>query len=692
MSSDISEKSTKRPAARPASADARTHLGLAPEGKRENLQASLAISLPPNLSARRIFVNAGLPTAHDASPATENEPLATITAAARLAQPGDTVCIAPGTYRECVRPERGGRPDHPIRFLALKPGTVSIRGSDVIQPDQWTPIPHHPNLFSTPLPIDPTLAPHPFTTPAFRDPTGRTLGQVFLSHQPLRQVGSPADLHRLPMSWYFSPATRLLTLHLPDQHPSDFLVEWTSRSQIFVPASAGLGHIHLIGLHFEQCANQFPSGFWRAPDDGCSLQAGAVSTRSGHHWLIERCTIRHATSIGLDCGAEGGWDHRQVSRDSNRQRFADIGHHRIQNNVISDNGACGIAGAGQTGTVILANTVERNNRLGWTAPEVAGIKVHFFYQGLISGNLIRDNDAHGIWLDNEWYGSRVAYNTCLNNVGSGIFIELGEGHCMVDHNICAFTRCGDGIYLHDTSGATVAHNLLYANSHFGIYARQVTFRPLQNSQGDRSTAACMNNRFIFNLIIDNYRGHICLPPSMHPTAIDNSSDYNHYVSGSQWQWEGASPHQFVLGGSTLPPIPSAPIPQYSPSEPPHTGARLDLPAWLRLTGNDSHSTANVVGHGELEDGAIKRGAIALSARDCWLDTTLELPLSHPHHPDLSTITTDFTGHPIGPMAFPGPVQDLGRPGSTRLIFWPVPLACPVPLTRAALDSPAASTF
>lgn len=54
--------------------------------------------------------------------------VATIQRAAELARPGDTVLIAPGTYRERLRVRRGGRPGAPVVFRAAEPGSVFVSG------------------------------------------------------------------------------------------------------------------------------------------------------------------------------------------------------------------------------------------------------------------------------------------------------------------------------------------------------------------------------------------------------------------------------------------------------------------------------------------------------------------------------------------------------------------------------------
>ena len=59
-------------------------------------------------------------------------PFATIQRAADLAQPGDTVFIRAGTYRETVTLPRSGTPDNPIVFRPYNNERVIISGADVV--------------------------------------------------------------------------------------------------------------------------------------------------------------------------------------------------------------------------------------------------------------------------------------------------------------------------------------------------------------------------------------------------------------------------------------------------------------------------------------------------------------------------------------------------------------------------------
>ena len=57
---------------------------------------------------RELHVDQQHPAAADTNPGTEEAPLATIQRAAELVEPGERVLIKSGTYREWIRPRRGG--------------------------------------------------------------------------------------------------------------------------------------------------------------------------------------------------------------------------------------------------------------------------------------------------------------------------------------------------------------------------------------------------------------------------------------------------------------------------------------------------------------------------------------------------------------------------------------------------------
>src|SRR5215469_11494429 len=68
----------------------------------------------------------------------EDSPLRTITRAAELAGPGDTVLVHGGEYREWVRPRRGGLSDaRRITYQAAPGEDVVIKGSERVT--GWDP-------------------------------------------------------------------------------------------------------------------------------------------------------------------------------------------------------------------------------------------------------------------------------------------------------------------------------------------------------------------------------------------------------------------------------------------------------------------------------------------------------------------------------------------------------------------------
>lgn len=528
-------------------------------------------------------------------------PYRTINAAARDAQPGDTVLVHAGVYRERVCPPRGGEEGRPITCQAAPGEPVCIRGSEVFQPgwkreggfwvgslaavrfgaaaygglcDERLHGDFNPFLWQ--FNRARRARPHALVVeelerriedcgkrlarevaagadmlsgegrkrragllaelqartgkePAF----ARTLGQVFVDGEPLIEVETRADVETRPGTWMAAPGGDALWLNV--ESPADRLVEISLRHTVFSPLTRGLGHIAVRGFTLEHAANHFPT--W---DREGWPQAGLLSTRGGHRWTVEDNTIRFAKSIGMDCGSEGDGIHIENRGEEEHGRLHDrdnmdtrgAGYHLIRGNRICDNGLCGLAGIRHTGTRVVGNVIERNNCDGWTSPwwEFAGIKFHFFFAGEIRDNLIRDNEAHGIWLDNQWRGSRITGNVIVNNLWSGINVELGRGPVTIDRNVIALTRQGDGIYGHDVADVTIEHNLLYANAGCGVWFAYATPRA-------KPEDGCRDIRVRRNIIARNCAGAVALPLPWQ-CAGGNSSDDNLFAGAGEYLDEG----------------------------------------------------------------------------------------------------------------------------------------------------------
>ena len=510
-----------------------------------------------------------------------------------------------------------------------------------------------------------------------------TNGQLFADGAPLQQVQRASELAANPESWMVDPAGEALWVHLDPRlgDPAGRRLEATVRHTVFSPLTRGLGHVHVEGFVIEHASNPFPTWGRRGWP-----QVGALSTRSGHHWVIRNNLVRHAAGIGVDCGAERDrqvniefkGDSGEFAPEHQAQRPENIGHHLIEFNDISDNGHCGLAGNRHVGTVVRRNRVERNNADGWTSPwwEFGGIKFHFFWDGVIEENLIRDNEAHGVWLDHKWAGSRVTRNVILNNKWSGVNVELGRGPALIDHNVIAHTRQGDGVYGHDVADVTIAHNLLYANANFGVWFAFATPRV-------KPEDGCRDIHTHNNLILGNRAGAIAYPLPW-DYAGNNTSDGNLFQGAGQYLDEGSGPRgpSFVVTNDThmgrmgfaLPEGVTAQTPeavvanlqgrlraagvpeeQWPDADAWPATYRLGLSNWRAATGNDRHSAVN---DAIRDDFNTRRLSWEFRFGDALGEVVAE-PVRLPAGLGEARLDRDFHGRPLPPEGLrPGPFQSL----------------------------------
>ena len=165
------------------------------------------------------------------------------------------------------------------------------------------------------------------------------------------------------MQWAAADGGKTVLARFRGDGPPTGLIELTVRSRVFAPHTRGLAHIVVSGFTIEHGGNQFPDEFW---DGGAVSQSGLLGTRAGYRWTIRGNTIRHAKTIGLDVGDEGG------DNEGNQPAPSLLGNHTVVNNTVSDNGGGGIQGSFCTGGgeefrvhggTISFNRVERNNYL-----------------------------------------------------------------------------------------------------------------------------------------------------------------------------------------------------------------------------------------------------------------------------------------------------------------------------------------
>jgi len=459
------------------------------------------------LFARDWVVNQRHIQAADTNPGTAAAPLKTISAAAAQAQPGDTVKVSAGIYREWVKPPRGGTAEKPIVYTSASPrDVVYIKGSDEWKPT-WVIVAKE-GIFSGKFSPGMFADYNPYTRLAKAPMVpGTCVGQLFINGQLQTQYASIDALK--PGTWMVNSEKDGLLVYPPKGVDlKKALVELSVRERVFAPADTvrGLGYITVRGFILEHAANQYPM-----MNDPESPQKGLIGTTAGHHWVIENNIIRYANSIGLDIGVE-----------YNRGAVGEAGYHLVRNNLIQYNGSGGINGNGGSrrtqGLQIIGNIIEHNGELfDKSGNEGGGIKLHQTENGLIEGNLIRDN-RRGMWLD--WFVTnvRVTRNVFDQNYGGeSLVLEFGPGPYPIDNNIFfAYHDApigGDG-----AAQVNFAHNLVFGdrvNVRFGADGGN------RRARGHDGSAS--SNNVLNNMIFDGAGTDM---KTAEKRVVDNKEDYN----------------------------------------------------------------------------------------------------------------------------------------------------------------------
>ena len=393
-------------------------------------------------------------------------------------------------------------------------------------------------------------------------------------------------------SWLASDDGKQLLIHLRgDTAPTSGAIEITTRDRIFAPHRRGLSYMQVEGFVFERCATR-PG--WP--------QFGALSTRTGRFWTIRNNIVRYTTGQGIDCGSETWNPALLIDTEPQDKRVLIGGHHLVEGNMVSDNAECGITGWNTDYVRIIGNIVRGNaafasaDHRSLTDFESGGIKVHAFRHGLIEGNLVEGNSSFGIWLDNGWENARVTRNVCVGNHGAGIFVELGFGPILVDHNLSAGNASlgtpyfGDGIYTHDASGITIAHNTFLDNAHYGVEHTIVSERVYW----PKRLAEASNEKITGNLFYGNHAAAISLPLES-PRSRDNYSDYNAIAPGEKFvinNINGRIPIEMILR-TCRDELQAAEVPENERPDlsDPKRLPVLSVPAWRAVMKMDEHSTS-----------------------------------------------------------------------------------------------------
>jgi Right handed beta helix region/Protein of unknown function (DUF1565) len=506
----------------------------------------------PLTFSKTYYVDNNSSSADDNGPGTRSRPFRTINKAAQLLQPGERVVIGSGTYRECVRPARGGTDSaHMISYEAAPGAKVFIKGSEILKGGwQHESIPvglrfgrarpgnreeevsawwhdltgaMFPDAYQ-PFALASVAGNWEWLDPKTVDmgPYFRRRGLVFVDGKPLEPVEQLRELsspHLQPDPVFTTPPVSHNGLP-PRRRPGPlmqeiggspdgrFFVE-NSGTAIHVRLASGSPADHLIEITARQhafCPAQRGLGFIRikgitfehAGNAYPFPQHGLVDTAGGNHWIIEDNTIEWANGPGMviaNNGDGGFTPHAGTSQI-------------VRGNTIRYCGVEGIGGMGTVDTLVEDNLIEwcgwADAERGW---EAAAAKFHFGRNLLFRRNVIRHiRHANGIWLDSGNINCRITCNVFADvlTVSAAVHMEMNLEPNQIDNNIIWNVRnaepgtpgqrgcAGSGVFINASNHLTIAQNLIGSCENSGVFA--IT-RPDRAHSGTDSENNLDNNIF-----------------------------------------------------------------------------------------------------------------------------------------------------------------------------------------------------
>jgi len=375
------------------------------------------------------------------------EQVRTIAQAAALVEPGDTVIIHDGIYREYVEIEKSGKLNNPITFQAAAGAGVIMTGADQI--NKWTGEKGYGRIYSTPWP-------HKFITwnqhnihpdDDYHRLTGRC-EQVFVNGYALRQVLERDKLAR--GTFYVDlDGERLYVWNYDNQDVSSrkVTVEASIRDRILTIKG---DNVVVKGIRFRYAANR--------------AQRGAVEF-SGSHLTVEDCIFEYTNAGGAGFRGEDITVRRCTFQHNGQLGFGASRAHRLR----------------MTGCTVRNNNIKGFNR-GW---EAGGNKICLARGVVFESSTFVENRGDGIWFDIGNEDCTVRNCLIAFNEDAGIFYEISYGLHAHDNVIVGNGLAGTpgawganaGISISSSPDCLIERNLLVGNKEGFSFREQTRSTP-----------------------------------------------------------------------------------------------------------------------------------------------------------------------------------------------------------------------
>lgn len=427
-------------------------------------------------------------------------PFLTIDKAASVAQPGESIIVHQGIYREEITHINTGLSEsRRISFEAAKDEQVMIKGSEEIT--GWQQI--DGSIWKVEIDNKIFKDFNPFATKLFGDwlavDNDKSLGQVYLNDQSLFEVSEYEQLADPKLVeetldhwtnkqvtydykdqsiyvWYAKVEKDITTIYVNfhDYNPNNEVTEINVRKSAFRPFKMHTNYITIRNFEIANVATQ-----WSPPT---AAQTGMIDTHWSKGWIIENNTLYNAVCSAIAIGKEistgdnlntyrkdkPGYQYqietvfKAANSDWNKET---IGSHIVRNNVIHDCGQNAVVGhLGSAFSKIYNNHIYNiGNKREFFGYEIAGIKLHAAIDTQVYNNYVH-NCSLGMWFDWQTQGTRISKNIFNNNTRD-LFVEVSSGPYIVDNNILTADYALDnhaqgGAYVNNIINGEIVHRLM----------------------------------------------------------------------------------------------------------------------------------------------------------------------------------------------------------------------------------------